>query len=135
MSTVDFLEFYAIVFIAFIYFGPGLISGLVAWKKGYRPWFWLASMGIIGMLVIFAIPMLAKARTPEEREQMEWRADWTGGILSGVTMLPLVIVVFFNLMFVVRAQTMALPPLRINATLTDPDATPGTRQVATPRQK
>lgn len=69
-------------------FIPGLIAGWVAWSKGYRPWFWLLSMGPIGALVITLIPGLAHAKTPEERERMESRADWTGGILSGFTILP-----------------------------------------------
>jgi hypothetical protein len=67
-------------------FGPGLYAALDAWMKGYRPWFWLVSLGPVGLLLMLLRPNLKRATTPEEREQWEQRADWTGGILSGITL-------------------------------------------------
>lgn len=84
-------------------FGPGLFAALDAWMKGYRPWFWLVSLGPIGLLLMLLRPNLNQATTPEEREQWEQRADWTGGILSGITL-------FFAMMPV--AATMAIFSLR-----------------------
>jgi hypothetical protein len=67
-------------------FGPGLLAAFVAWKNGYRPWFWLLALGPIGMLVTFFQRDLADAKTPEERERWERSMDLTGGILSGITL-------------------------------------------------
>lgn len=85
---------FGMIFVVFaaasiLVFGPGVISAFVAWSKGYRPWFWLLSLGPVGTLVIVLRPSLGKAETPEEREAWETRADWTGGILSGFTILPM----------------------------------------------
>jgi hypothetical protein len=86
-----------------LFFGFGLLAAWMAWRKGYRPWFWLLSLGPIGALSMLLRPNLNRAETPEEREKWEQRADWTGGILSGVSLffvmaLPLVgMLVFFSL--------------------------------------
>ena len=69
-----------------LYFGMGLIAACLAWVKGYRPWFWLISLGPVGALLMLLRPNLNRATTPEEREEWEQRADWTGGILSGITL-------------------------------------------------
>jgi len=83
-------------------FGPGFLAALIAWNKGYRPWFWFLAMGPIGLLWVLLTPAVSQATTPEERERWETRTDWTGGILSGFTLLPmfalpLMAVVFYAL--------------------------------------
>jgi hypothetical protein len=88
------MSMFGMIFVVFaaasiLVFGPGVISAFVAWSKGYRPWFWLLSFGPVGTLLISLKPSLGKAATPEEREAWETRADWTGGILSGFTILPM----------------------------------------------
>lgn len=81
--------FVLILLLPFVLFVPlGLISGFVAWRKGYPPWYWLFSMGPIGIIWILVTRNLSEATTPEEREGWETRANWTGGILSGLTVLP-----------------------------------------------
>ena len=105
-------------------FVPGLIAGLVAWSKGYRPWFWLLSMGPIGALVIALIPGLAHATTPEERERMESRADWTGGILSGFTILPalgLPLIVVLLIGSMTSAPVAPLPMMPAPSATVDPE--------------
>ena len=69
-----------------LFFGAGLFAAGVAYAKGYRPWFWLISLGPVGALLMLLRPNLNRATTPEVREQWEERADWTGGILSGITL-------------------------------------------------
>lgn len=88
------MSMFGMIFVLFgaasiLVFGPGLIAAFVASSKGYRPWFWLLSLGPVGMLVIALKPSLGKAETPEEREAWETSADWTGGVLSGFTILPM----------------------------------------------
>lgn len=69
-----------------VFFGCGLISCVVAQRKGYRPWFWPLSLGPVGTLVIIAKAPLSRATTPEIREVWDRRADWTGGMLSGLSL-------------------------------------------------
>lgn len=79
-----------IVLLGCISFGAGLVSAVVARFKGYRPWFWVLSLGPVGLLLILVKPNLGKATTPEMREQWEQRADWTGGVLSCITLFFLI---------------------------------------------
>lgn len=83
MMTVWFLIFFLC---CGLFCATGLFAAVVAWMKGYRPWFWVASLGPIGALLMMLRPNLNRATTPEEREEWEQRADWTGGILSGITL-------------------------------------------------
>lgn len=94
-----------------LFFGFGLIAGMIAWYKGYRPWFWLLSMPPIGFLVIALIPGLGRATTPEERERMESRADWTGGILSGFTLVPMFALPLIGAMLYFVLQSQPVVPL------------------------
>ncbi|MBC8117044.1 MAG: hypothetical protein H7062_21825 [Candidatus Saccharimonas sp.] len=106
MNTAVFLIFFLC---SSLFFGLGLVAAGVAYMKGYRPWFWLVSLGPIGAMSMLLRPNLNRATTPEEREQWEQRADWTGGILSGITLffamgLPIVgMLAFFSL------RTVAVP--------------------------
>ncbi len=99
---------------SFLVFGPGLVAGVIAWLKGYRPWFWLLSFGPVGMILILFKPNLNKATTPEERERWESRADWTGGVLSGFTAfvmfgIPLIAVVGYFSMTLAPAAPRPVP--------------------------
>lgn len=93
--------------------GLGLIAGVVAHQKGYRPWFWMLSFGLLGLLVTVLMPGLRQARTPEERDRWEMRADWTGGLLSASTfMVMFVLPVLAGISFFVRfSSPMAGPPI------------------------
>ena len=95
-------------------FGPGLVAAVIAWQKGYRPWFWLLSFGPVGMFWMLFKPSLDKATTPEERERWESRADWTGGVLSGFTSfvmfgIPLIAVVGYFSMSLTPAAPRPVP--------------------------
>jgi len=87
--TISMMEIMILFGSSVLVFGPGLLAAVIAWNKGYRPWFWLLAMGPIGLLWILMTPGLLQAATPEERERWETRTDWSGGILSGLTMLPM----------------------------------------------
>ncbi|MEK6259666.1 MAG: hypothetical protein AABP62_13695 [Planctomycetota bacterium] len=91
-----------------VLFVSSMISVSLAWLKGYRPWFWLVSLGPVGALLMLLQPNLNRATTPEQRERWEQRADWTGGILSGFTL-------FFG---------MALPILGMAVFFVSPMAVP-----------
>jgi hypothetical protein len=102
--------------------GPGLYAALDAWMKGYRPWFWLVSLGPVGLLLMLLRPNLNQAKTPEERERWEQRANWTGGILSGVTLfcaimpVPAVLVLYsVRSTAVPRAAAVIVAPPPVSA--------------------
>lgn len=118
--------------------GPGMVAAVVAHRKGYRPWFWVLSFGLIGLVVTVMIPALRKAETPELRERWENRADWTGGILSSVTfMLMFVFPLMGGLLFVgvvapmggppvaIPAPPVVSPPLRVEPEVLDAEKTEG----------
>lgn len=86
------IEFLVLFSASALLFGSGLIAAVIAWKKEYRPWFWVLSCGPLGLLLILLKPNLREATTPEAREAWEERADWTGGVLSGFTFFFLVLV-------------------------------------------
>lgn len=90
--------------------GPGFIAAVVAHRKGYRPWFWVLSCGLVGLVVTAVMPPIRRAETPELRERWETRADWTGGILSGITfMLMFVFPIMGGLFFVGVTAPMGRP--------------------------
>ncbi len=91
-------------------FGPGLLAALDAWMKGYRPWFWLVSLGPVGALLMLLRPNLNRATTPEEREQWEQRADWTGGILSGITLFFAMALPILGMVAFVGLRSVAVGP-------------------------
>lgn len=81
------LVFLVIILVSGVVLVTGLITALVANSKGYRPWFWILSMGPIGLIIMMVKQSLNQATTPEERERWESQADWTGGVLSGLTFM------------------------------------------------
>jgi len=102
--------------ITILLFGIILLSGMtaaiVANYKGYRPWFWILSMGPVGLILIVVKRGLNQAPTPEQRELWETRSDWTGGILSCLTFfmgfgLPFLGAALF---LVARSAPIAPPP-------------------------
>ena len=114
MAATSFL----LVFVALcsgVFFVSGMISVSLAWIKGYRPWFWLVSLGPVGALLMLLKPNLNRATTPEERELWEQRADWTGGILSGITLffsmaMPILgMVTFFTMAIGPAPAVIAVP--------------------------
>jgi hypothetical protein len=98
-------------------FAMGLFAATLAWVKGYRPWFWLVSMGPIGAVLMLIKPNLNRAQTPEEREQWEARADWTGGILSGITLFFsfAVPILLFGALFSYRGVAVAPPTFTVRS--------------------
>ena len=63
-----------------------LIAPLVAWRKGYAPYYWMFACGPVGFVVVCCLRPLKNAETPEQYEQMEARANLIGSILSGIAL-------------------------------------------------
>jgi hypothetical protein len=99
-----------VLFASGLFCGAGLVTEVLAARKGYRPWFWIAALGPVGLIVMMLKPNLTSAATPEEREAMEQLADWTGGILSGVMFFLGVGMPVFNVMTFVQFQGVLLAP-------------------------
>ena len=62
---VMFLVFASIGFASFLSF---LISPLVAWRKGYAPYYWQFACGPVGLVVVCCLRSLRSAETPEQYE-------------------------------------------------------------------
>src|SRR4051812_8357260 len=109
------VSFVGIIFVVLVLgsalvLGPGLISAVVAHRKGYRPWFWILSLGLVGMVVTLIMPRLGQAVTPEQRERWESRADWAGGSLSAFTFLFMFGFPLLGALVFVGARTTAVTP-------------------------
>lgn len=96
--TWIFWVFLTVTSLSFISF---FVSPLIAWKKGYAPYFWLFACGPIGLIVIAILPSTKQATTPEDLEQMQARANTTGAILTGIA-------IFLSLMLIVPVVLFGL---------------------------
>ena len=119
------MSFFGIVFIvmavgSLLILAPGLVSAVVAHRKGYRPWFWILSFGLVGLLVTALMPGLGKADTPEQRERWETRADWTGGILSACTFMLMFVFPVMGALFLVGVRAPMAGPAVPRAPLMAP---------------
>ena len=65
-------------------FGCMIVSPFIARSKGYAPYYWFLALHPVGLILIANLAPLSTASTPEEREQMEARANLIGSILSGI---------------------------------------------------
>ena len=124
-----------------LFFGAGLFAAGVAYVKGYRPWFWLIPLGPVGALLMLLRPNLNRATTPEEREQWEQRADWTGGVLSGITLfcmmaMPIAgVMLIFSLRSVAVTRTpavIAAPPQAVNVVIKSANDSEGSTENESP---
>lgn len=87
----------------------GLISAIIANFKGYRPWFWILAMGPVGLIIMLVKQSLNRATTPEERERWETQADWTGGVLSGLTFMSVFGLPILGAAAFLSARAVAIP--------------------------
>lgn len=106
--------------ISMVLFGSGLLAALIAWKKGYSPWYWLFSMGPVGLVVIAATPSLDSAKTPELREIWETKARWVGGVMSGLVVIPMVSVAMLGFLLFFSLRSTAVPPARVAVPIVAP---------------
>ena len=106
MGSAVFLIF----FLSCVFCATGLFAACLAWMKGYRPWFWLISLGPVGALSMLLRPNLNRATTPEEREQWEQRADWTGGILSGFSLFFMMAMPIAGVLAIFSLRSVAVGP-------------------------
>lgn len=91
-ETAIVLLLSSIWFIAFI------TSPFLARRKGYAPYFWLFACQPLGLIVLACLPSTESAKTPEDLEVMQARANTTGAILTGIALfvaftliLPLIV--------------------------------------------
>lgn len=104
------LLFLGAVILSGIILVAGLITALVANAKGYRPWFWILAMGPIGLIVMVVRKSLDRATTPEERERWQAQADWTGGILSGLTFVAVFAFPILGMATFIVTRAAVIPP-------------------------
>jgi hypothetical protein len=98
MSLFDTAILQAIAILIGMSFVSFLVSPFIAWRKGYSPWYWLFACGPVGLIVIACLPSVKSAKTPEEYERLEARANFIGAVLSGIviflTTVPALLLVF-----------------------------------------
>lgn len=90
-------------------FGPGLLAGLIAHQKGFRPWHWLVSAGPVGLVIVLFMPSRGDAKTPEQQADWENRYDWIGGLLSGITAILLFGFSLFLIFTLLSVPSVAVP--------------------------
>lgn len=97
MTTFS-LEQIILLLVSSMCFVAFIVSPFVARQKGYAPYFWLFACQPLGLLVLACLPSAKTAKTPEDLEVMQARANTTGAILTGIALfaaftliLPLVV--------------------------------------------
>lgn len=71
----------------------GLIIGIItagfAYHKGYNPFLWLLTLGLIGLTAMAFLPKVdPQTLTAKDAEYQRWVGNWWGG---GLTILNLVL--------------------------------------------
>jgi len=75
----------------------GIVAALAARNKGYKWYHWILSLGLIGMIVIFLMPDAKRpGLSEEERIKILKRGELTGGILSLVSILLVLGLIFIS---------------------------------------
>lgn len=70
----------------------GLVTGALAARKGYSFFHWMLSMGLIGLVVLAFQPYANKPdRSPEENAALVKRGNGTGLVMSGITLVFVVL--------------------------------------------
>lgn len=70
----------------------GLVTGALATRKGYSFIHWMLSMGLIGLVFLAFLPYANKPdRSPEENAALVKRGNTTGLVMSGITLVFVVI--------------------------------------------
>ena len=98
---IIFLRLSLTLFVSF------LVSPFVAWRKGYAPYYWLFACGPVGLVIVCCLSSLRSAKTPEQYERMEVRANWVGSVLTGIALFVsacLISVLVLGLGFTARGR-------------------------------
>ena len=81
----------------------GIIAALVARNKGYNWVYWFLALGLVGMIVIILMPDANRIGiSSDEKAKIQKRGDLTGGILSAVSIV--LILVSFVLIYLARPR-------------------------------
>ncbi len=69
----------------------GVVTALMAGRKGYNPYIWFFAAGLIGLIVLAFLPFVnEKSELPEdERSSKQKRGNMFGGVLAGIAILIL----------------------------------------------
>jgi hypothetical protein len=70
----------------------GVVTALLAWRKGYNPMLWFLAAGVIGLLILAFLPFANEANLPSgARDTLKKRGDMIGGVISAVVVLYVLI--------------------------------------------
>jgi len=63
-------------------------------RRGYNPWCWFLSAGLIGLLVLEFMPSPTAEGDAERAAKLRKRGNWVGGILAALTLVLVMIRAF-----------------------------------------
>lgn len=78
-----------------------LVTGYLAYRKGYSFWLWMFS-NLVGLMWLAFLPYANKVEAPEEAERLRKRGNQIGGVLSVV-----VLILFFGLLSFLRTHAQS----------------------------
>jgi hypothetical protein len=63
----------------------GIISAIIAKRKGFKPLRWILALGIIGMITVICMSSAkSEGITPEEAEQRAAKANTVGAMMAWI---------------------------------------------------
>jgi uncharacterized membrane protein len=75
-----------------------IIMGVIAYRKGFNPVFWILAGGIIGLVVVLLMPSAnAEGIDETERATRRRRGNITGGVLSAIIIVVIIIFILMNI--------------------------------------
>jgi hypothetical protein len=73
----------------------GILAAFTARNKGYKWYYWILALGLVGLIVILLMPDTTKSGlSDDERIKMRNRGERTGGILSVISILMIPVIFF-----------------------------------------
>lgn len=75
----------------------GIISAIIAKRKGFKPLRWILALGIIGLITTICMPSAkAEGITPEESERRAAKANSVGAMMAWIYIsLGVIILILF----------------------------------------
>ncbi len=74
-----------------------LVTGLLAWRKGYSFFLWILAGGVIGLAVLAFLPFVNKKTTSKEEREEQKGSRWFGNIIGAIISAATIAVLWIRL--------------------------------------